>query len=157
MSKNQKLNEVGFSSLEVLFTRHIYSFTTVNFRQLGVSVLLNYTSTRFPLRLNQNENSNMAQGPFLLSLYWESQYLVVFEITRMEIAEHHEVQLTVEGELGALCLDYLSPGWVEFVIFLRNFATSEIGLVGVQQIRFLISRQKLWGALREPTPPHFLL
>ena len=94
---------MGFSSLEVLFTRHIYSFTTVNFRQLGVSVLLNYTSIRFPLRLNQNENNNMAQGPFLLSLYWESQYFrVVFEITRMEIAEHHEVQLTVEGELGEL-------------------------------------------------------
>ena len=102
----------------------------------------------------------MAQSPFLLSLYWESQYFcMVFEITRMEIAEHHEVQLTVEGELGALCLDYLSPGWVEFVIFnsLKNLATSEIVLVGVQQIRFLIARQKLWGALREPTPPHFLL
>ena len=154
MSKNQKLNEVGFSSLEVLLTRHIYSFTTVNFRQLGVSVLLNYTSIRFPLRLNQNENNNMAQGPFLLSLYWESQYFrVVFE----KLQKHHEVQLTVEGELGALCLDYPSPGWVEFVIFLRNLATSEIGLVGVQHVRFLISRQKRWGALREPTPPHFLL
>ena len=128
------------------------------FRQLGVSVLLNYTSIRFPLRLNQNENNNMAQGPFLLSLYWESQYFrVVFEITRIEIAEHHEVQLTAEGELGALCLDYLSPGWVEFVIFLRNLATSEIGLAGVQKLRLLIARQKLWGALREPTPPHFLL
>ena len=100
----------------------------------------------------------MAQVPFLLSLYWESQYFrVVFEITRMEIAEHQEVQLTVEGELCALCLDYLSPGWVEFVIFLRNLATSQIGLVGVQKLRLLIARQKLWGALREPTPPHFLL
>ena len=100
----------------------------------------------------------MAQGPFLLNLYWESQYFrVVFEITCMEIAERHEVQLTVEGELGALCLDYLSPGWVEFVIFLRNLATLEIGLVGVQKLRFLIARQKLWGVLREPTPPHFLL
>ena len=128
------------------------------FRQFGVSVLLNYTSIRIPLRLNQNENNNMAQGPFLLNLYWESQYFrVVFEITRMEIAERHEVQLTVEGELGALCLDYLSPGWIEFVIFLRNLATSEIGLVGVQKLRLLIARQKLWGALREPTPPHFLL
>ena len=75
----------------------------------------------------------------------------------MEIAEHQEVQLTVEGELCALCLDYLSPGWVEFVIFLRNLATSQIGLVGVQKLRLLIARQKLWGALREPTPPHFLL
>ena len=100
----------------------------------------------------------MAQGLFLLSLFWESQYFRVgFEITRMEISEHHEVQLTVEGELGALCLDYLSPGWVKFVIFPRNLATSEIGLVGVQQIRFLIACQKLWGALREPTPAHFLL
>ena len=72
------------------------------FASSGVSVLLNYTSIRFPLRLNQNENNNMAQDPFLLSLYWESQYFrVVFEITRMEIAEHHDVQLTVEGELGA--------------------------------------------------------
>ena len=98
------------------------------FRQFGVSVLLNYTSIRIPLRLNQNENNNMAQGPFLLNLYWESQYFrVVFEITRMEIAERHEVQLTVEGELEALCLHYLSPGWIEFVIFLRNLATSEIG------------------------------
>ena len=99
----------------------------------------------------------MAQGPFLLSLYWESQYFrVVFEIARMEIAEHHEVQLTVEGELGALCLDYLSPGWVEFVIFLRNLATSEIGLVGVQKLRLLIARQKLWGCSAGANPSTFL-
>ena len=100
----------------------------------------------------------MAQGPFILNLDWESQYFrVVHSITRIEIGERHEVQLTVEGELGALCLDYLSPGWVEFIIFLKNLSASELGLVGAQKLRFLIARQKLWGALREPTPPPSLL
>ena len=101
----------------------------------------------------------MAQGPFLLNLTWESQYFRnVFILTRMEIGAVHEVQLAVEGGgEDVLCLRHLSPGWVEFVIFIRNLGVSEFGLPGTQKLRFLIVRQKLWGALAERTPPFFLL
>ena len=99
----------------------------------------------------------MAQGPFLLNLVWESQdFRREFTLTHMEIGAVHEVQLAVEGE-EALCLTHLSPGWVEFVIFIRNLGVSEFGLPGSQKLRFLIVRQKLWGALGERTPPFFLL
>ena len=100
----------------------------------------------------------MAQSPFLLNLTWESQYFHnVFILTRMEIGVVHEVQLAVEGEEDVLCLTHLSPGWVEFVIFIRNLGVSEFGLPGTQKLRFLIVRQKLWGALAERPPPFFLL
>ena len=100
----------------------------------------------------------MAQGPFLLNLVWESQnFRTVFILTRMEIGAVHEVQLAVEGKEDALCSTYLSPGWVEFVIFIRNLGVSEFGLQGTQKLRFLIARQKLWSALGERTPPLFLI
>ena len=99
----------------------------------------------------------MAQGPFLLNLAWEFQYSrTVFILTRMEIEANHEAQLAVEGEEILLCLTHLNPGWVEFVIFIRNLRVSEFGLQGTQKLRFLIMRQKLWGALGERTPPLFL-
>ena len=102
--------------------------------------------------------NNMAQDPVLLNLVWESQYFrTVLILTRMEIGAAHEVQLAVEGKEDLLCLTHLSPGWVEFVIFIRNLRVSEVGLQGTQKLRFLIARQKLWDALGEPTPPLFLL
>ena len=98
----------------------------------------------------------MAQGPFLLNLIWESQYFCnVFILTCMEIDVVHEVQLAKEGEEFVLCLTHLSPGWVEFVIFIRNLGVSEFGLPGTQKLRFLIVRQKHWGALAERTPSFF--
>ena len=52
--------------------------------------------------------NNMAQGPFILNLAWESQYFrTVFIFTRMEIAAVHEVQLAVEGEEDLLYLTHL--------------------------------------------------
>ena len=90
----------------------------------------------------------MAQGPFLLNLAWESQFfLTVFILTRMEIGAVHELQLAVEGEEDPLRLTHLSPGWVEFVIFIRNLGVFEFALQVTQKLRFLIARQKLWSAL----------
>ena len=73
-----------------------------------------------------------------------SQYFRrVFIITRMAIGAVHEVQLAVEGKEDLLCLTHVSPGWKDFVIFIRNFGVSEFGLQKTQNLRFRISRQKL--------------
>ena len=65
--------------------------------------------------------NNMAQGPFLLNLAWESQYFrTLFILSRMELEAVHEVQLALVREEDLWCLTHLSPGWLEFVIFIRN-------------------------------------
>ena len=72
----------------------------------------------------------------------------------MSIDGGHDITLTMEGG-EQLLLEYLSPGWVEFTLFLLGLTVPGDRVQG-QTYRIRLARRDLRNVFKLTTPPDFL-
>ena len=72
----------------------------------------------------------------------------------MTIGGGHDITLSMEGG-EQLSLEYLSPGWVEFTLFLSSLTIPGERVEG-QVYRIRLARRELRRVFEKTTPPGFL-
>ena len=77
-----------------------------------------------------------------------------FTTLRMSIDGGHDVYLKLEKD-EQLLLKYLSPGWVEFTLFLLSLTILGERVEG-QAYRIPLARRELRRVFKRTTPPDFL-
>ena len=97
----------------------------------------------------------MIHDNIAIRVTWDSIfYRREFATRFMTIDGGHDVQLLMEsGE--QLLLEYLSPGWVEFTVFLLSLTIPGERVEG-QVYRIRLARRGLDRVFKKTTPPDFL-
>ena len=84
------------------------------------------------------------------SIYYRREFALRF----MTIGGGHDITLSMEGG-EQLSLEYLSPGWVEFTLFLSSLTIPGERVEG-QVYRIRLARRELRRVFEKTTPPGFL-
>ena len=97
----------------------------------------------------------MMHENILIRMQWASLfYRRVFSTQNMSVDGGYDIRIILEGG-EQFFLEYLSPGWVEFTLFLLSFPIPGEGVEG-QTFRLRLARRTLQRAFKRTSPPDFL-
>ena len=90
-----------------------------------------------------------------IRMLWPSTYYRrAFTTLSMSIDGGHDINIELEND-EELLLEYLSPGWVEFTLFLLSLAVPGERVEG-QVYRIRLARRELHRVFKKTSPPDFL-
>ena len=90
-----------------------------------------------------------------IRLLWPFTYnRRAFTTLRMSIDGGHDIHLKLEND-EQLLLEYVSPGWVEFTLFLLSLTNPGERVEG-QAYRIRLAQRELRRVFKKTTPPDFL-
>ena len=97
----------------------------------------------------------MVHENILIRLRWASLYYRrAFSTQSLSVDGGYDVKMVLEdGE--QFLLEYLSPGWVEFTLFLLSLPIPGDRVEG-QTFRLRLARRTLHRVFKKTTPPDFL-
>ena len=97
----------------------------------------------------------MVHENIVIRIQWASLYYRRdFSTQSMSADGGHDIKMVLEdGE--QLSLEYLSPGWVEFILFLLNLPIPGEWVEG-QTLRLQLARRTLQRVFKKASPPDFL-
>ena len=81
-------------------------------------------------------------------------YRMVFSVQNMSVDGGYDIRIFLEGGEQVL-LEYLSPGWVEFTLFLLGLPIPGERVEG-QTFRLRLARRTLQRAFKKKSPQDFL-
>ena len=97
----------------------------------------------------------MMHENIVIRMQWASLfYRRVFSTQNLSVDGGYDIKIILEGG-EQLFLEYLSPGWVEFTLFLLSLPIPGEGVEG-QTFRLRLARRTLQRAFKKTSPPDFL-